>query len=490
MEKNPRKKQSQPVPASEFGKLPPQATDIEEVVLGALMIESSAYSLVSEILKPDCFYKIAHQCIYEAIVSLKDQNSPVDMHTVTEQLRRNGTIDEVGGPYYITLLTAKVSSAAHLEYHSLILKSKAMARNLIAMSSVIQQMAYDDSVDVSELIEYTEKAFTEIISDSFGVEASNMEDAITDTSNHIADIQRKRMLGEPTGVPTGLKRLDDALNGGWQAPDLVILGGRPSMGKTQFAVHFAKNATQSGNETLFISIEMTKIQLLIRMLTEDDSISFYNLKTGQLSNEEWSLIDRKFAELQKLNLFIADKPNIRNLSAIKSLARSRHRKGNLKLLVIDYLQLIRTNQKFGTRDLEIGYITSELKTLAKELNIPIILLAQLNRPPKGTKIQLPQLSDLRESGNIEQDADVVIFPHRTVYYDPTAEDNMGNSLKNKGGLIIAKHREGVKDETIMFYHDDRFKKIWGDEIEVSLSRPIQEYQNKNFYDTDNENNPF
>ena len=485
MKRNWENKQPLPVQSSEFGKLPPQALELEESVLGALILESKAFGRIG--LKASDFYKPAHQTIFKAIVSLQDRNNPVDMLTVTEELRRNGTIDEVGGPYYITLLASKISSAAHLEYHSLVLKSKAMARNLIYMASTIQQMAYDDTVDVQDAIEYTERTFTEISSDTFEADASNMEDSIVDTGEYIADIQRKRMSGEPTGIPTGLKRLDDALNGGWQAPDLIILGGRPSMGKTQFAVHFAKNATLSGNETLFISIEMTKIQLLIRMLTEDDGISFYNLKTGQLSNEEWSLIDRKFAELQKLNLFIADSPNIRNLSAIKSLARSRHRKGNLKLLVIDYLQLIRTNQKFGTRDLEVGYITSELKTLAKELNIPIILLAQLSRPPKGTKIQLPQLSDLRESGNIEQDADVVIFPHRTVYYDPKAEDDTGKSLKNKGGLIIAKHREGVKDETIMFYHDDRFKKIWGDEAEI---KPLREYENRNFYETDNDNNPF
>lgn len=479
MEKNKRKQVLQ-LQNSEFGKLPPQATELEEAVLGALMVENSSYNRVS--LKKSDFYKIEHQHIFNAINTLNENHRPIDINTVTEQLRKNGTIDDVGGPYYITLLTAKVSSAAHLEYHAMILRQKAIARYLIEMSSIIQNMAFDETVDVDDVVEYTEKAFTELSSDSFDSDASSIEEALTETTKYITELQRKRESGEYTAIPTGLKKLDDALNGGWQSPDLIILGGRPSMGKTQFAVHFSKYASQVGNECLFISIEMTKIQLIIRMLTENAGINFYNLKTGQLSNAEWQLIEKKIGEIEKLNLFIADDSNVRNLSTIKSLARNRKRKGNLKLMIVDYLQLIETNMKFGTRDLEIGYITRSLKNLAKELNIPIILLAQLSRPQKGTKVQMPQLSDLRESGNIEQDADIVIFPHRTVYYDQDAVDEKGNSLRNRGGLIIAKHREGIKDEQIAFYHDDRFKKIWGEEANNTVYSNPHISKNNSFYE--------
>jgi replicative DNA helicase len=252
------------------------------------------------------------------------------------------------------------------------------------------------------------------------------------------------------------------------------------MGKTQLAVSFAKAAGANGNETLFLSLEMTKKQLIMRMINEQDGISFYNMKNGHLTNEEWQLIDHKITELEKLKINIADSVNVRYLHSIKSLVRKLHRQGKLSLVIIDYLQYIRTNTKFGTRDLEIGFITSELKALAKELNVPIILLAQLNRPPKGNHIVKPELSDLRESGNIEQDADVVIFPHRPSYYEESAVDEAGKSWTNRGILYMGKNREGEKNEKILFQHDDRFKKIWDDGI--SQYQPTNFPSNRNFYE--------
>lgn len=234
------------------------------------------------------------------------------------------------------------------------------------------------------------------------------------------------------------------------------------MGKTQFALHFAKAASEAEKHCLFVSIEMTAEQLIMRMLTEDERLNLYDMKTGQLGREEWICIDENIREIENNKLFIADSYHIRYLNSIKSLARKLHRTDQLDLLIIDYLQLIKTNQTFGTRDLEIGYITGELKSLAKELNTPVILLAQLSRPPKGTKVQIPVLSDLRESGNIEQDADKVIFPHRPSYYDTEAVESNGRRWKNRGVLIIGKDREGAKDEKVYFQTDDRFKKIWDD----------------------------
>ena len=447
-----------PVPANELGKLPPQATELEALVLGAVMLEKEAIETIE--LSPLDFYSVKHQIIYQAVTNLKDRHNPIDMFTVTEELRRMGKIDDVGGPYTISLLASSLSSAAHLQYHALIVKQKSVARQLIQQSSEVLNMAYNESTDVQDILEYIETSFTEISSGSIEADSCDMEESIKETLDHIALIQSNALNKISTAIPTGLHELDKRLNGGWNAPDLVIMGGRPSMGKTQFAVHFAKYAGMSDNDCLFISIEMTKIQLLIRMITEDEGIDFYKIKTGQLNNDEWNLINRRVNEMLKLKINIADDHKIRYLGNIKSLARKLKRKDQLKMMIIDYLGLIRTNQKFQNRDLEIGYITSELKNLAKELNVPIILLAQLSRPQKGMRVERPKLEDLRESGNIEQDADIVIFPHRPSYYDATAVDDGGFSWKERGVLYLSKHREGEKDAKVFFNHDERFKKIW------------------------------
>ncbi len=470
----------------DYGKLPPQAVEIEEAILGAIMSEKSAIEKVD--LVPIDFYKNSHQLIFSACKNLHEKNNPIDMLTVCEELRKIGEIDNVGGAYSITVLSMKVNSANSIEYHSMIVKQKSIARRLIEMSSLTQQMAFDDKVDVSDIIEFVEKSFTDISTGSIEMDATNIYQSIEETMDYMQKLQLDRQSGKQTAITTGLKELDKELNGGWKAPDLIVLGGRPSMGKTQFAVHFSKYAALDDGSVLFISIEMTKIQLILRMLTENSGIDFYKIKTGQLNNEEWMLVDLMIKDILKLNLHIADNYNIRYLQNIKSMARKMARKNNLKFIIIDYLQLIKTNQKFGTRDLEVGYITGELKNLCKELNVPIILLAQLNRPVKGQKVGSPKLEDLRESGNIEQDADIVIFPHRPTYYDSEACDEDGISWKNRGGLIIAKNREGQRDIKIKFQHDESFKKIWndGDPNPETIERPIIQ-PNVNFYEPIKEN---
>ena len=459
--KNQLQQKKRPV-SSTFETLPdrvqPNAPELEMAVLGALLIESNTIHKVD--LQVDDFYNPNNKTIFQAIESLARSRKPVDVLTVAQELNSTKKLTQAGGAAYIAELSDMVASAAHIEYHAAILRQKAIARKLINQSREVLQMSYDESQDVQDTIEYLERSFTEIRSGGAASEYLDMKSAIKRTIEYLTTIQSKKRQGEAVTILTGLTALDDRLNGGWSAPDLIILGGRPSMGKTQFALHFAKAASEAEKHCLFISIEMTVEQLIMRMLTEDERLNLYDMKTGQLGRDEWICIDENIRGIENNTLFIADNYHIRYLNNIKSLARKLHRTDQLDLLIIDYLQLIKTNQSFGTRDLEIGYITGELKSLAKELNTPVILLAQLSRPPKGTKIQVPVLSDLRESGNIEQDADKVIFPHRPSYYDPAATESNGRTWKNRGVLIIGKDREGVKDEKVYFQTDDRFKKIW------------------------------
>jgi len=454
---------------SNYAKIPPQALDIEEAVLGALMIESEAINRVD--LNPNDFYKIAHERIFLAIKNLHNRQNPIDRLTVVEELTKMDALEEVGGAYAIVMLAMKMSSAANLEYHSMIIKQKSIARKLIALSSEVQTMAYDSGTDVSDIIEFVEKTFTDISVGQEESEVFDIENSLNSVITYIQNIENNVRNGISTGLNTGLVELNKQLNGGFTSPDLVIVGGRPSMGKTQLAVHFAKNASSDDNHCLFCSLEMTKIQLVLRMITEHEGIDFYKIKTGQLSIPEWVLIDEMIGKISKLNLFIADDPNVVYLNNIKSIARKMKRQGKLNLLIIDYLQLVETGMKFGTRDLEVGYITRNLKNFAKELNIPIILLAQLNRSVKGSVPKAPNLEDLRESGNIEQDADIVIFIHRPAYYNPDGLDEDGNSWNNRGLLILAKNREGERNARVVFKHDDHFKKIWDDGGFVPFNNP-------------------
>ena len=445
----------------------PQAVDVERAVLGTILLESKAIDQVE--LNAEDFYSPNHATIFNAIMTLKSQRIPVDTITVAQELNRTKHLNEIGGVVYLAELSDGVGSSAHIEVHIAILKQKSLARKLIIQSQNVIARAFDQSEDVQDIVEYVEKNFTDITTNSSTSEYHDMRSSIEISLRYLADLQNKKELGESVNIPTGLKGLNDQIGGGWSAPDLVILGGRPSMGKTQFALKFAQSAARSDNDCLFISIEMTLVQLMMRIYTEDERLNYYKMRTGQMRQEEWGFIDEKVGEIQSDKLTIADDHNIRNLNNIKSLARNLHRKGQLKIMIIDYLQLIKTNMKFGTRDLEIGHITGELKNLAKELNIPIILLAQLNRGIKGAEASAPVLSDLRESGNIEQDADKVIFPHRPTYYNTEAVDKDGRSWENRGFLIIAKNREGVKDEKVYFCHDNNFKKIYDDD--GGFSRP-------------------
>lgn len=455
-----QRQQQKIISTIEVGKLQPQAIEIEEAVLGALMLESNAYKDVEDKLSPDDFYLPCNKQIYTAIASLTSNRKPVDMLTVIEELKKMGELENIGGPIYIAELTGRVASSANIVYHSQIIKQKSLARKVIQLSNTIQQKAFDETNDIADVIEEMEKSLTDINLNISGCRAQSMDDALIEASKKAAQTQIDRQSGKLIAIPTGLFSLDDEFAGGWRAPDLIVIGARPSMGKTQHALSFAKAASKAGVDTLFVSIEMTASQLVYRYLLEDERISSHNLRTGQMTPEEWNSFDETRSRFSGMKLHIADNYNIKYLNNIKSEARRLLRRGQLKMIIIDYLQLINTNLKFSNRHLEIGYITKELKSLAKELNVPIILLSQLSRAEKGVKIREPQLDDLKESGEIENDADIVLFIHKPDYYDPLAADREKIPWKGRGKLIISKYREGARNQFVIFHHDDRYKKIF------------------------------
>lgn len=439
------------------------------------MMEKEAFGLIENIITEEDFYDSIHQIIFKSIVNLASRQAPIDMLTVVQELQKMGELESVGGPVYIAQLTDKIASSAHIEYHANIIKQKSIGRKLISGASTISRMAFDESIDVLEVLEEMERICTEIVIQSSGESTISINDAIKNTLNAASKIQSLKQQGIDTSIPTGLKGLDDAFLGGWRSPNLIIIGARPSMGKTQFALSFAKAAFNANKNVLFFSIEMSANELITRYLLEDNSISDYNLSTGQMSQYEWEAIDKQAARFYDKNLTIVDKPGI-TVNEIRSISRKQKRKGKLDLLIIDYLGLINTNSKFERRDLEIGFITKNLKALCKELDIPIILLAQLNRPQKGmsdeSKAQKePDLEDLRESGNIEQDADKVCFIHRPSYYKKDILDSKGESWNNRGKIIISKDRSGIRNQSVIFYHDDRIKVISDNPVYQSSQFP-------------------
>ncbi len=459
-----------PIPANEYGKLPPQAPELEEAVLGAIMIEKDAYSLISEILKPECFYKVAHQKIFEAIMNLAMQQEPVDMHTVTEQLRKSGTIDDVGGPYYITLLTAKVSSAAHLEYHARIIVQKFLARELIRISSEIQTKAFDDKTDVDDLMQEAEGML-------FEVSQRNLKKDVTQINPVIEEaIHRMQLAAEKqgaSGVPTGFHALDK-ITSGWQRSDLIIIAARPAMGKTAFVLSMAKNIGVDYNQPVAIfSLEMSNVQLVNRLIMNVCELEGEKIKNGQLDKEEWNKLDKDIKELIDAPIYIDDTPSL-SIFELRSKARRLVKEHKVQCLIIDYLQLMNASgMSFGSREQEVSIISRSLKGLAKELGIPIIALSQLNRGVEGRsglEGKRPQLSDLRESGAIEQDADMVCFIHRPEYYHLT-EDAQGNSLVGIAEIIVAKHRNGATGD-----------------VQLKFKNTYAKFLNKDDFDKDD--NPF
>lgn len=438
----------------EYGHLQPQAIELEEAVLGALMIERDAYSVVSDILKPESFYEYRHQILYKAITTLALQQKPVDILTVTEQLRSTGELEEAGGPFYITQLSGKVASSAHIEYHARIIAQKHLARELISYTSEIQSKAFDETHDVDDLMQEAEgKLFT--------ISQQNMKKDYTQIDPVIEDAYE--LLRKAAARTDGLSGLESGFHGldkmtsGWQNSDLVIIAARPAMGKTAFVLSMAKNiAVNNRVPVAMFSLEMSNVQLVNRLIVNVCEIPGEKIKSGQLAPYEWGQLDHKLKDLIGAPLYVDDTPSL-SVFELRTKARRLVREHGVKIIIIDYLQLMNASgMSYGSRQEEVSTISRSLKGLAKELNIPIIALSQLNRgveQREGNEGKRPQLSDLRESGAIEQDADMVCFIHRPEYYK-IYQDDKGRDLRGMAEIIIAKHRNGAVGDVLLRFRGE------------------------------------
>lgn len=447
-----------------YGHLQPQAVELEQAVLGALMIEKDAYYQVSEILHPESFYDNRHKTIYEIIQRLNIEEKPVDILTVTEALRSANKLEEVGGPFYITQLSSLVASSAHIEYHARIIAQKATARELITFASLILTKAYDPTQDVDTLMQETEGELFELSQNNLRKDYTQIDPVIKEAYENL-----QKAAARPdgmSGIPSGFHALDK-ITAGWQNSDLVILAARPAMGKTAFALSMAKNiAVDQRVPVALFSLEMANVQLVNRLIQNVCEIKGETLKKGDLKPYEWSQLDYKIKQLVGAPLYVDDTPSL-SVFELRTKARRLVREHNVKLIMIDYLQLMNASgMNFGSRQEEVSTISRSLKGLAKELNIPIVALSQLNRGVENREgsDKRPQLSDLRESGAIEQDADMVLFIHRPEYYK-IFQDETGNDLRGKAEIIIAKHRNGAVGNVLLSFRGEyaRFQNPEDDE---------------------------
>ncbi len=429
---------------SDHGRVPPQAPDMEEAVLGAMLLEQNALTNVIDILKPEVFYKESHQKIFDAIHTLFAESQPVDILTVTQELKKRGDLELVGGAYYISMLTNRVASAANVEYHARIVLEKFLQRELIRISSEIIRESYEDSKDVFDILDKAEKEL-------FAVSETNLrrnyDDMRTLLKQAVEQIEGARnQEGHISGIPSGFAGLD-RITAGWQKSDLVVLASRPGMGKTAFMLTMARNMAVDFNKPIAIfSLEMSGVQLVTRLIASETELDADKLKRGQLEQYEWEQLNARISTLTSAPLFIDDTPAL-SIFELRAKCRRLKAQHDIQLVVVDYLQLMSTGSDGrGNREQEISNISRSMKSLAKELNIPVIAISQLSRAVEtrgGSK--KPILSDLRESGAIEQDADMVLFIYRPEYYKIT-EDEQGRSTQGLAELIIAKHRNGSLGE--------------------------------------------
>ena len=433
-----------------LGKVQPQAIEVEEAVIGALMLEKDAYSVISDLLKPESFYERKHQLIFSAVQDLALKQEPIDMLTVTNRLQQSGKLEEAGGAYYIALLTSKMGSAANIEYHARIIAQKALARQLISYAGKLESAAFDETTDIEELMQGAEGELFQLSQHNIKKDVVQIDPVIQDALKKIE--QASNRTDGLSGLPSGFHDLD-SMTSGWQNTDLVIIAARPAMGKTAFVLSMVKNMAVDYNIPVgMFSLEMSNLQLVNRLLQNVCEISGEKVKSGKLTQEEWSQLTTRITRLQGAPIYVDDTPGL-SVFELRTKARRLVREHNVKMIMIDYLQLMTAaGMQFGSREQEVSTISRSLKGLAKELNIPIIALSQLNRgvETRQGEGKRPQLADLRESGAIEQDADMVCFIHRPEYYK-IYEDEKGNDLRGLAEIIIAKHRSGsVGDVRLRF----------------------------------------
>lgn len=440
---------------NEGARIPPQSVEAEASLLGSLLIDSEAIVKVADIVRSEDFYDERHRYIYEAALALYEKHSPIDVLTLTEQLKSAGLIDIVGGNSYITELTNFVPTAAHVEEYAELVAGKAMRRRLIKAAEQISQVSFNEKQTLKELIEEAESRLFEVSQRHVSQDVISLEEILSESFDRLDELHKDK--GKIRGIPTGYRDLDNML-AGFQRSDLVVLAARPSMGKTALALNLAQNvAVKSKLPVLIFSLEMSKEQLVDRLLSAEAGVDAWNLRTGNLTDQDFEKIGQAMGSLSEAPLFIDDSPGI-TVSDLRTKARREAHRRELGLIVVDYLQLMSGGSRFGgdaNRVQEISEISRGLKGIARELNVPILALSQLSRSVESRSPQIPQLADLRESGSIEQDADVVVFIYREDYYNADTE------RKSIVDLFIKKHRNGPTGQVELFFdrNKQRFRSL-------------------------------
>ncbi len=432
------------------GKIPPQNIDAEKSLLGAVLIDEETLADISEHVTIKDFYEKRHSIIYGGMMSLYEKHNPVDLLTLTDELKRKKELDIVGGSAYLTELTNYVPTSAHAEAYAELVAQKAVRRRLIKASSDISELGYNEETTTEELLEKAEAELFSVSDQSLKQDLVSIESILTESFDRMEELHRNK--GTLRGVRTGYRDLDN-MTAGLQRSDLVILASRPAMGKTTLVTNLAYNvATIAKQPVLFFSLEMSKEQLVDRMLADASGVDAWNIRTGNLSDDDFSKLSEAMGELAEAPIYIDDTPGLSVLE-MRTKARRANHEQPLGLVIIDYLQLMQGSGRnaIDNRVQVVGEISRGLKLIARELNVPVIALSQLSRSVESRNPQIPQLADLRESGSIEQDADIVMFIYREAYYNPETE------RENITDLIIAKHRNGPTGKIELYFHPERLR---------------------------------
>ncbi len=431
-------------------RIPPQNIDAEKSLLGAVLINEDVLADVTEFVTARDFYDRRHATIYEAMHRLYEHRKPVDLLTLTDELKKKKQLEEVGGTAYLTDLTNYVPTAAHAATYAEMVSQKAIRRRLIKASADISELGFDDDVEVQELLEKAETELFAVSDQNLKQDLVSMEEILTDSFDRLEELHRNK--GMLRGVKTGYRDLDN-MTAGLQRSDLIILAARPAMGKTTLVTNLAYNvATLNKQSVLFFSLEMSKEQLVDRMLADASGVDAWNIRTGNLSDDDFSKLSEAMGEMAEAPIFIDDTPGLSVLEMRTKARRAAH-EAPLGLIIVDYLQLMQASsaRSDGNRVQEVSEISRGLKLIAREMNVPVIALSQLSRSVESRSPQIPQLADLRESGSIEQDADIVMFIYREAYYNPDTE------RENITDLIIAKHRNGPTGKVELYFHPERLR---------------------------------
>jgi len=431
------------------GKVPPHNLDAEKSLIGAVLIDDNTLADISEHVTAKDFYDKRHGIIYESMMRLYEKNKPVDLLTLTDELKRKGQLEEIGGSAYLTELTNYVPTAAHSEAYAELVSQKAVRRRLIKASGEISELGFDEETTTQELLEKAEAELFAVSDQSLKQDLVSLESILTESFDRMEELHRNK--GALRGVKTGYKDLDN-MTAGLQKSDLIVLAARPAMGKTTLVTNLAYNvATIAKQPVLFFSLEMSKEQLVDRMLADASGVDAWNIRTGNLSDDDFAKLSEAMGEMAEAPIYIDDTPGMTVLEMRTKARRAQH-EHPLGLIIIDYLQLMQASGRGdGNRVQEVSEISRGLKLIARELNVPVVALSQLSRSVESRSPQIPQLADLRESGSIEQDADIVMFIYRESYYNPETE------RENITDLIIAKHRNGPTGKVELYFHPERLR---------------------------------